>query len=331
MLLALLCGCRVRTTAILPSGDPAFPRAAKSGPDEGADGTDLSAGDSGGTAESLDSGEGSADEVQEGQTVEDPDALRKEYDENASAEVISGAHREIHGEGEGDGAYGEAAESAAAVSKLNDRAGQSVTRKVRADEAENTGVSEDAEQAESSLQYYSVLLKERTDSLYECKRSYVYWETARDHVTIFKTSSEHQMILNAGAYDVSARLTEERLQIDDGWVVRKNPGVIVKVVPASVLGGEVRSEEAAESLALELASREGWNGIDAVRQGRVLLLSEELFTEPYLRLGAELALAKTAAPDIFTDVDPASALIQLIIEAAGESPEGVFLYKVGGW
>ncbi len=327
LLILLLCGCRVRTTAVLPDGRAAFPQSEESGSGVGTDGFGFS--------EDLFSEESpeelAGDEVSDGLTMEDPDAERKEFDENADVEIVSGTERKIYGEGEGKGLFETDGEPILRSAKLSDAADQTASRKVRVDEADKTGVSEDAEKAESSLQYYKVLLQDRGSSMYECKRSYVYWETLQDHVTIYRKSPEHQMILDAGAYDVSARLTEERLHIDNGWVVRKNPGVIVKIVPGDILGGSVRSGFAAESRIRELTAREGWDGIDAVRQGRVLLISEEMFAEPYLRIGAELAIAKAAAPDLFADVDPEDALIQLVREAVGGEPEGIYFVKTGSW
>ncbi len=329
LLIFILCGCRVRTTAVLPDGRAAFPQSEESGSGAGTDGS--------GTSPDLfpenmeSSEEPSGDEVSDGQTVEDPDSDHKEFDENADVEIVSGIERKIYGEGEGAGLFETDGEPILRSAKLSDSADQTASRKVRVDEAEKTGVSEDADKAESSLQYYTVLLQDRASSMYECKRSYVYWETLQDHVTIYKKSPEHRMILDAGAYDVSARLTEDRLHVDDGWVVRKNPGAVVKVVPGDILGSSVRSAYAAESLAGELAAREGWSGIDAIRQDRVLLISEEMFTEPYLQIGAELAIAKAAAPELFADVDPQDALTQLIREAAGEEPEGIWFVKSGGW
>ena len=322
LLVLLLCGCRVRTTAVLPDGRAAFPQSEESGHGAGTDGSGLS--------EDLLSEESpekpAGNEVSGGQTVEDPDAERKEFDENADVEIVSGTERKIYGEGEGNGLFETDGEPILRSAKLSDAADQTASRKVRVDEADKTGVSEDADKAESSLQYYTVLLQDRAGSMYECKRSYVYWETLQDHVTIYRKSPEHQMILDAGAYDVSARLTEERLRIDDGWVVRKNPGVIVKIVPGDILGSSVRSGFAAESRIRELTAREGWAGIDAVRQNRVLLISEEMFAEPYLQVGAALAIAKTAAPELFADVDLQDALTALISEATGEAPEGKYFY-----
>lgn len=92
-------------------------------------------------------------------------------------------------------------------------------------------------------------------------------ETAEDYHTVPKSSDEHQIILNAGAYDVSAKLQNDALIVDDGWIQRKDPGVIVKVVERSVLGSGVQSTRQAETICEALKAREGWSGLDAVQNG----------------------------------------------------------------
>lgn len=329
LLMLLLCGCRVRTTAVLPSGELIMDQGGQGDPNEALEGSASAGGRTVSVAEETPAEE-DEQPAADGLTVEDPDAIRKQYDENAAAEIIPGTERTVHGEGEGSGSFMESDEAEGSAAKLDENASEPASMTVPADQAEETGVSEDAEAAETALQYYTVLLQDRQKSLYECQRSYVYWETVQDHVTIFKTSPEHQLILNAGAYDVSARLLESGLQVDDGWVVRKDPGVIVKVVSSAVLGSGVQDTSAAEALAGELASRSGWQGIAAVRQGKILLLSEELLSAPYLQLGAMLAVAKAAIPDLFEDVDPDEALEMLISEAAGFAPNGIFRYVYNG-
>lgn len=259
-------------------------------------------------------------------TRENPEASRKEYDENAPAEIVAGAERTIHGGGEGGGAFAPGEDAAGAVTKLSDGAEETARQTVPADQAEQKGVSEDAREADSAMTYYTVLLQERMGSLFECQRMQVYWETAADHVTVSKTSPEHRLILDAGAYDVSARLLEENLRVDDGWIGRKNPGVIVKAVDGGVLGKGVSSPDKARRVYAALIARSGWSRIDAVRSGRVLLLSEELLEAPCLQTVAMLAIAKTANPALMADVDIGKALALLSEEAAGSAPSGVFFY-----
>jgi ABC-type Fe3+-hydroxamate transport system substrate-binding protein len=136
--------------------------------------------------------------------------------------------------------------------------------------------------------------------------------------------------VNSGTYNVSARLLEGNLRVDDGWIGRKNPGVIVKIVDSSVLGSGVFSTGAAQKVHAGLLSRDGWQAIDAVRNGRVLILSEELLKAPYLQTAAMLIIAKTANPALFEDVETEKALEILIVEATGSLPSGIYYYHGQG-
>ena len=332
ILLLLLClalplsGCRIRTSDGPKQTDTAAQAA--SGPSDTEKNGEAPAGAAiaeipGNGNEGQENGEPGA------KTKENPDATRKEYDENAPAEVVPGTDHLLHGEGEGNGAplIGEDAEQR--VSRLNDQADKTATQTVAAQEAREMGVDPDAEAADSPMTYFTVLLSDRMGSLFECQRANVYWETAQDHVTVFRTSPEHSMILNAGAYDVSARLLEENLKVDDGWVVRKNPGVIVKIVESSVLGSGVPSTNAVRAVCQSLIHRDGWSSIDAVRNGRVVLLSEELLQSPHLRTAAMLIIAKTASPELLADVDLDEALQMLKEEATGTLPAGIYYFQGG--
>ena len=308
----LLCGCRTRIhggSAIL------LPEAADSQTDETKQGESISE-----EADLTESGDGG--EIGS-QTKENPEASRKEYDENAPAEIVPGTDHFLHTEGEGNGASASNEEAEKQVGQVNDQAEETATQTIAAQEAEQMGVSDDADAADSAMTYFTVLLQDRMGSLFECQRLNVYWETDQDHVTIHKTSPEHTLILNAGCYDVSARLLPENLLVDDGWVVRKNPGVIVKIVDSGVLG----NERAAKTLYESLRSREGWAAIDAVKNHRILLLSQELLEAPYLQTAALVMIAKTAYPALFTDVDLDQMLEMLMEEATGTLPNGISYYR----
>ena len=329
LLLLLLCltlsGCRIRTTG----------NGGLHGENEGDAGSPsqvpvtASAADDAARDDRTDEPE--TNEVAGGQTRENPEAARKEYDENAPAEIIPGTERLIHGGGEGEGASAAGEKTEETAAKLNDSAEEPATRAIAAEEAEQTGVSEDAPEADSAMTYFTALLQDRTGSLFECQRMNAYWESPEDHVTIHRTSTEHSLILNAGAYDVSARLLEENLRVDDGWIGRKNPGVIVKIVGRPVLGTGVSSTDAARRTVAELLARDGWSTIDAARNGRVILLSEELLEAPWLQTAAMLAIARTAYPALMGDTDIDQALDMLAEEATGSVPDGIYYYKEGGF
>lgn len=307
-LLLLLClaltGCRARIIQSLPADAE---KLASAGENVGGGQTEADAGEN------------------PGRTKENPEANQKEFDENAAVEIVAGTDRALHGPGEGEGAY-TAVDSSLPAARLNADADETARQNVAAPESDRMGTSADAEMADSAFRYYTVLLRERSESLYVCKRLNLYWETAEDHVTVHKTSGEHQLILDAGAYDVSARLLYENLRVDDGWVCRKNPEIIVKIVPESVLGGSVLNAARASAELQLLLSRPGWQDTDAVKNKRVLLLSQDMLEAPYLRLVAGLVIAKTANPEVYADVDPAQALKALAEEAAGIAGEGIFYF-----
>ena len=308
----LLCGCRTRTNG---SSELLLPDAAESQADETRPGERIS--EDADRIENGDNGESS------GRTRENPEASRKEYDENAPAEIVPGTDRLLHQAGEGNGASAANEEVGIRASQLNDEAEETATQTVAAEKAEQMGVSGDAAAADSAMTYYTVLLQDKMGSLFECQRLSVYWETPQDHVTIHKTSPEHALILNAGCYDVSARLLPENLLVDDGWVVRKNPGVIVRIVD----GGVLDSERTAKAMIDSLQSREGWAAIDAIQNRRILLLSEDLLQAPYLQAAAMVMIAKTANPDLFADVNLDHMLQMLMEEATGTLPTAIYYYK----
>ena len=324
-LMPFLSACRVRTNG---GGSGQFIPAA-AGNNAQAGGAEDTAGTGAVSGETQEGGE--TDPQKNGETgtrtKENPDASRKEYDENAPVEILPGTGRLLYGEGEDNSAGAASDDAQAAGAFLNDQAEEPAYQTVAARETENKGVSEDADKADSAMTYFTVLLEDRGGSLYECQRVNLYWETTGDHVTVHKSSAAHSLILNAGAYDVSARLLPENLRVDDGWVVRKNPQVIVKVVDGSILGSTVSSPAAAKDVYRELSLREGWPGIDAVRNHQVLILSQELLDAPYLQTAAMLMIAKTANPELYADVDLQQALQMLAEEATGAVPYGIYYYS----
>ncbi len=324
VLAGMCCGCRARTTG-LPSPDERLRGTVESETDihrgDGADGAEQTEADrTGKHGETIpEAGDDRPD-----RTRERKDASRKEYDENAAVEIVEGTGRALHGEGEGGGMASEDPQAASSVSGLNDLAAETATLKVTAEATDRMGVSPDAPEADSAMVYYTVLLQDRLGSLFECKRVNAYLETKEDRLTVYRTSSEHQLLTGAGVYDVSGRLLETNLLIDDGWVMRKDPDLIVKLVDGSILGRGVIGTSAARSARDSMLKREGWLSMRAVRNRRVVLISADMMEAPYLRTAAMLIIAREAYPNLFADVDPDTALQQLAEEATGTALTGTW-------
>ncbi len=264
-------------------------------------------------------------------TLENPQAPRREYSQEAPAIEDPGAETPVEtpplpdapaapapapeGENSGEGAV-----------KLEGETGeQTVTVTVPSEEADQLGEAPEEEEAASMQEYYQTLLDDRLGSQFECQRLYVYWETEEDWVTVVKSSPEHQIILNAGGYSVSAKLLEENLTVDGGWVSRKNPGAIIKWVDSSVLGSGVSTTGNAQALRDAILARPELAETDAVRNGRVLLLSRELRDTEAGRLASAVFAARALYADSFADVNPEEALT-LLSQEAGAPLSGIFAY-----
>ncbi|MBE7008237.1 MAG: ABC transporter substrate-binding protein [Ruminococcaceae bacterium] len=254
----------------------------------------------------------------------DESAERREFDASASGELAQDAETPLNlpsdAPAENNAPAGGEGEP---VNVEAEDASLTATETVPADESEQLGADEAGEVAQSVQTYYLTLLDSRLGNLFECKRLYVYWETEDDRRTIHKSSREHQLILDAGAYDVSAKLLEDGLTVDDGWVARKNPDAVVKIAPGGAL-----DESAARTLCDELAARSEWQGIAAVREKRIIVLSGTLLDTQAGQTAAMVYLAKLLYPAQMEDVDADEALRALTEEAFGSAYAGAYAFTM---
>lgn len=259
-------------------------------------------------------------------TAEDPDSERRAYDGHASAELTQDGDSSLLTYGEKPEAGTAADGSPADGARETEAAAMTATEVLTQQEAQRLGVSEEAPQADTVYQYYRTLLESAVGSLFECKRLYVYWETPEDYRTVFKTSPEHGVIVQAGGYDVAAKRREDALTVDDGWIARKAPGCIVKCVDGSVLGSGVHGTQAAQAMLSSLRARPGWEAMDAVRTQTVVLLSGELLNTRWGRLAAALCVARVMYPEALPGLDPEESLRLLSQEATGAAADGIFFF-----
>lgn len=269
--------------------------------------------------------------LQDVPTQENPDAESKEYSADAPAQFDPEGESPIVSQEPDIEAPSAPVDEPGAVETGNQESSdeedevQQITQVVPSDEAQQQAPDEDAPQADTQLSYFRTLLEDVRRDLFECEKFYIYWETEEDYTTVLKTDAQHQIISSAGGYNVSAKLTQDRLVVDDGWVSRKNPGVIVKCVDSSVLGCTVNSTAAAKAVRDSLVLRPEWSSLDAVAGQRVLILSQELLQTESGRCAAALYLAKIMYPQQLDGVDENEACC-LLLEEAGESSGGIYAF-----
>ncbi len=315
-----LCACRVRTTLIEPE-EPDAPPAAENAAQEPAAPVREDAPVPEEPAQEPDAAEEPAES--DAPAEQDETSERREYAPDVSGELTPEAETPLHAPQEepAETVLPSAGEGGESVNAEADGAEQTATETVPADEAEQTGVDEAGAVADSVQTYYLTLLSDRVGELFECKRLYVYWETEEDHRTVYKDSAEHRIIVGAGAYDVSAKLLEENLTVDDGWISRKNPDAVVKVTERETLSQ-------GETVCSALAARSEWAALAAVQGRRILLLSRELLETPAGQTAAMVYLAKLLYPEQLADVDADEALRALTEEATGAAWSGRYAYAM---
>ena len=158
----------------------------------------------------------------------------------------------------------------------------------------------------------TALLRQGVNTLFPCQLLYVYCETATDLVTVGRGSTMYQLMVSAGGVNVSTRLTSDRLAVSEDWVIRRNPDVIVKFVDSAVLGSGVSSLNRAMDVRAAIASREDWGTIEAVRNNRIILFSEEMLNTDESRLAVKLLVSRMMYPELFAEMDVDSVVFELI-------------------
>ena len=255
----------------------------------------------------------------------DPQSERREYDSEQDGETAPDAEQQIAAlpdaqQEEPPAAQDAPAEPAAPAAAVETAGEAEKTVEVftEADSAQQKAASEDAPAAASTLEYYQALLTSRLESQFECKKLEIYWERPAEFATINRGCPEQAIVTLAGSYNVGVKLEDSALTVDGGWVSRKNPGAIVKCVPQEALA-------APEAVLSQLKGREGLAETDAVRTGRVILISESLLNTAAGQTAAAVAIACRLYPQLMGDVDPYEALQQLL-EEAGRSAGGTYWY-----
>ena len=263
-------------------------------------------------------------------TQEDPQSDRRAYAQDAPARSSAEAGESIEARAM-QGAAGAQHQDGAALSgsriasDAQPDADKTFTEIKADDNAAKYAADDAGVAADSVMDYYAALLSAQLGTLFECHRLYVYFECEDDYQTVNRMSEENQLILDAGAYNAAAKRKEGSLVVTDEWVIRKNPGAIVKCVGADVLGDGVLSDAGAKAVYDALLTRPGWAEIDAVKNRRVILISRQLLQTEAGRMAAALHLAKRMYPDLLAGCDADQALGQLLQESS-QAAAGLYTY-----
>ncbi|MBE3586461.1 MAG: ABC transporter substrate-binding protein [Thermoanaerobacter sp.] len=183
-------------------------------------------------------------------------------------------------------------------------------------------------EAEAYIAYiekYRKLFAERTNKIPLNKRPVVYLEQYTDYTLSGPGSGGAELLDGIGARNIGAGLRAPYPKISSEWLVARNPQVIIKACSTSVPSGYGENADAMKKKRTEMMRRPGWNKITAVRQGKVYMLSSEIFTGPRAIVGMAY-MAKWLYPQLFRDVNPEAIHKEMLKKFLGIELKGAYVY-----
>ncbi len=184
------------------------------------------------------------------------------------------------------------------------------------------------QQAAAYLQDFEAVLALTTSRLQGLPRPVrVYAEAYSEHVTSSRRDPNHELFALAGMENIAADLPVPNPRVSPEWVVAANPAVIIKAATASYvkMGYGADNLAAIQKFHAALLRRPAWEQIEAVRQGRVYLISGEINSGPRLPIGL-LYKAKWCHPERFQDIDPEEVHRQWLRRWHHQELRGVYVY-----
>jgi iron complex transport system substrate-binding protein len=184
------------------------------------------------------------------------------------------------------------------------------------------------EAAEAYIRYFENTLQQVQGRLQGLgSKVRVYNEGYGPYKTVSDGSGPDKILARAGVRNIAAGQPVPWPEITAEWVVEQDPELIVKVAsPAYIKTGYgIRNARAIDDFLAELTHRPAWQQIRAVRQGRVHILSSELWIGPRAPLGI-LYIAKWAYPGRFKEIDPQAVHRQWLMKWHGKELKGIYVY-----
>ncbi len=187
------------------------------------------------------------------------------------------------------------------------------------------GKEKEAGEYVALFEKYLKQVTERTKGLKPEEKTPVYLEGYTDYSSNAAGSGGAEMIDLAGGRNIAATENVPYPTVSPEWVVGKNPQVIIKAASSKVVSGYGASGEGMKKLREQIMSRPGWQQIKAVKDGRVYVISSEIYTGPRAPVGVSY-FAKWLYPQFFTDLDPEAVHREFLSRFHGLEAKGAWVY-----
>ncbi|OPX78567.1 MAG: Cobalamin-binding protein precursor [Methanosaeta sp. PtaB.Bin039] len=175
---------------------------------------------------------------------------------------------------------------------------------------------------------YERVIDDYVNNLSRDERPSVFLETGfkgLNDVGTYGEGAKGSLVLKlAGGENIASNLSEAYPHVDSEWIITKNPEVVMRYVYSSEVDWGWNSTDKPEALVSEILNRDGWESIDAVKNRRVYLISNELMTGLDSVVGY-LYWVKLLHPQFAAD--PAEAYKEYITGFLGmEFPDSIFVF-----
>ncbi|MBC7342069.1 MAG: ABC transporter substrate-binding protein [Clostridia bacterium] len=168
-------------------------------------------------------------------------------------------------------------------------------------------------------------VKRHVAGLPDVQKPKVYWESSLGNwKTNGKGSGAHPLIEWAGGVNVAAELGTSYPTVTPEWVAAKNPDVIIKYAGAPAMGWKGDNKKL-EEIRQEIMNRPALKNTNAVKNGRIYLISDKITCAPRGAAGIYY-LAKWLHPELFKDVDPEAVYRDMLERLYGEELKGIWVY-----
>lgn len=161
-----------------------------------------------------------------------------------------------------------------------------------------------AKQYVSFIDKYVNLVKDRTSKLKPEEKVSAYWEGYSDYTSVSKGASGDEMLSIAGINNIAKDQSIAYPKVSNEWILEKNPQYMIKEPSTKIsFGYKINDLKAMNQFYNKFISRTGWEKIDAVKNKKVYIMSDEIATSARSVVGI-CYLAKLCYPNLFKDLNP---------------------------
>lgn len=170
------------------------------------------------------------------------------------------------------------------------------------------------------------LIQEHTADLEPEDMPAVFYESSptKPYNTFSSSSSFDDIVVSAGGINIAGDLGNESVsspEVTPEWILQIDPDVILQREPSD----DEYTEDELKALREAIISREELKDVQAVKDGRVYVISGKVTTGVRSIVG-ELYLAKWFHPELFSDIQPEAIHEGLIKEFYNLDLEGEYAY-----